>query len=112
MGFDTRLIESKDALFSFADQDRARLEAELLAELPKEIHACIDDEAVSIQALLEKIGNRAAATNQDLFGVISELARAKEFEVFSSKGTLKRAGTRIQASDRLILPAQKTLFRF
>lgn len=112
LGFDTRLIESKDALFSFAEQDRARLEAELLAELPKEIHACIDDEAVSIHALLEKIGNRTAATNQDLFDVISELARAKEFEVFSSKGTLKRAGTRIQTSDQLVLPAQRTLLSY
>ncbi|GER07829.1 hypothetical protein GCM10007972_16950 [Iodidimonas muriae] len=111
LGFDTRLIESKDALFSFADQDRTRLEAELLAELPKEIHACLNDDSVSIEALLEKIGNRTAATNHDLFGVITELARAREFEVLSGKGTLKRAGTRIQTSDRLILPAQRTLFQ-
>lgn len=111
LGFDTRLIESKDALFSFADQDRKRLKAELLAELPREIYACINDRSVTIDAILEKIGNHTAATNQDLFGVITELAHAKEFEVLSSKGTSKRAGTRIYTSDRLVLPAQKTLFR-
>lgn len=110
LGFDVRLIESKDALFNFANEDRERLQAELLQELPGEIHSCMQGQSISIESLLERIGNRTAATNDDLFGVLTELAQAKEFEVMSSKGTVKRSSSRIKTSDRLVLPAQKTLF--
>ncbi|MGX1498574.1 three-Cys-motif partner protein [Labrenzia sp. MBR-25] len=110
LGFDVRLLESKDSLFSFVEQDRAKLGIELLEELPREINQHIAKGHLPIEALLAKVGNRTAATNNDLFKAMAELAKAKELEIVSAKGIVKRTGSRIQVTDKLILPAQKTLF--
>ena len=110
LGFDVRLLESKNALFSFADQDRATLNSELLAELPREIAEHMAGDHLSIEVLLSKVGNRTAATNDDLFKAMDELAKARELEIVSAKGKVRRAGSRIRIADKLMLPAQKTLF--
>ena len=110
LGYDSRILDSKDSLFNFSDIDRTRLGGELLEELPREIFEMINDEPIAISNFLENIGNRTAATNNDLFRVLEELSGAKEIEVLSSSGNIKRAGTKIKVSDRLLLPAQKNLF--
>lgn len=110
LGFDTRLIESKDSLFNFTDIDRQKLSGELLNELPSEIFDAMSDDQITVQRMLERIGNRTAATNEDLFAAILELARGKEIEVISPSGSRKRVGTRITVKDRLVRPRQQTLF--
>ena len=111
LGFDARLFETKDALFSFSEDDRRKLEEELLCELPAEIRNHMSEEQVSVQTLLMRIGNRTAATNQDLFGALEQLAVAKEIEVVSTNGSVRRSSSQIRLSDGLILPRQPT-FRF
>ncbi|MEM1049856.1 MAG: three-Cys-motif partner protein TcmP [Pseudomonadota bacterium] len=108
LGFDARLLESKDALFSFAENDRGKLEEELLSELPAEIHRHISGGYISVRDFLNKIGNHTAATNQDLFGVLQQLSIAREIEVVSPKGTIKRASSLIKLNDGLMLPSQST----
>ena len=110
LGYDTRLIESCDSLFSFSDIDRTALNKESVNALPSEVHRIMSGGQLEVSRLLAEIGNRTAGTNEDIFGVLSELAQARELEVLSSKGTAKRAGTKIAVTDRLIRPNQPTLF--
>ncbi len=110
LGYDTRLKESCDSLFSFSDIDRTALNKELINALPSEVHRIMNGGQLEMSRLLAEIGNRTAGTNEDIFAVLSELAQARELEVLSSKGKPKRAGTKVAVKDRLILPSQPTLF--
>lgn len=110
LGYDTRLIESCDSLFSFSAIDRSALSKELVNALPSEVHRIMDGGQLEVSRLLSEIGNRTAGTNDDIFQVLSELAQARELEVLSAKGKPKRAGTQISVNDRLIMPSQPTLF--
>ena len=110
LGYDTRLKESCDSLFSFSDIDRTALNKELVTALPSEVHRMMNGGQLEVSRLLAEIGNRTAGTNEDIFAVLSELAQARELEVLSAKGKPKRAGTKIAVKDRLILPSQPTLF--
>ena len=110
LGYDTRLIESCDSLFNFSEMDRAALSRELLNALPSEVHRLIKGGHLEVSRLLADIGNRTAGTNEDIFQALSELVLARELEVLSVAGRQKRAGTRIEVTDRLIRPSQPTLF--
>lgn len=110
LGFDTRLIESKDSLFNFGEHDLATLNRELLEALPEEIESLSKNGPVEVKALLEQIGNQTAATNRDVCRNIEELAGAKEITVLSEGGAQKRRGSRVKLTDQLILPAQRLLF--
>lgn len=110
LGFDTRLIESKDSLFSFEEHDLADLNRELREELPREIEHLANSGPLQVKALLEQIGNRTAATNRDICRSIEDLAGAKEISVLSGDGVQKRRGSRVKLTDQLILPAQGLLF--
>lgn len=110
LGYDTRLIESCDSLFSFSEIDKTALNRELVNALPSEVHRIMNDGQLEVSRLLAEIGNRTAGTNNDIFHVLSELAQTRELEVFSKKGKLKRPGSRIAISDRLVKPSQPTLF--
>lgn len=110
LGYDTRLIESCDALFNFSEIDRSALNKELVDALPSEVHRIMNGGQLEVSCLLSEIGNRTAGTNDDIFQVLSELAQARELEVLSAQGKPKRAGTQISVKDRLILPTQPTLF--
>ena len=110
LGYDTRLIESCDSLFSFSAMDRTTLNRELVNALPSEVHQMMNGGQLEVSGLLAGIGNRTAGTNDDIFQVLSELVQGRELEVVSSAGKQKRAGTRISVTDRLIRPSQPTLF--
>lgn len=110
LGYDPRVLESKDSLFNFSDADRDKVASELLEEIPREISALVDGTPLAISDFLEKIGNRTAATNADMFSVISDLSVANEVEVISKSGNLRRLGTKIRLDDRLRLPSQSLLF--
>ena len=83
---------------------------ELLDEVPREISMHMIERQLPVEYFLRKIGNRTAATNKDLFSAIKELALSREIEVISKKGTSKRIGSRIEITDRLVLPLQGTFF--
>ena len=108
LGFDHRTPECKDALFNFSEHDHTVLKHELLEQLPREIRDYMVDDNLMIESFLEKVGNQTAARNQDLFQSIQELVGAGEFQVVSNKGNIKRIDSRIQVTDKLILPAQRT----
>ncbi|KZD01533.1 MAG: hypothetical protein CMO03_10155 [Thalassospira sp.] len=110
LGFDTRLLEAKDALFNFAAHDKQKMIQELLGEVPREISIHMKERQLPVEHFLRMIGNRTAATNEDLFSAIKELALSREVEVISKKGTSKRIGSRIEITDRLVLPLQGTFF--
>lgn len=110
LGFDTRLIETKDSLFNFAEHDRAKLREELLEEIPREVCEFMIEGHLPIQMFLEKIGNRTAATNSDLFEAIKELTIAREIEIRSKNGAIKRIGYQVMKGDLIYLPLQKNLF--
>ena len=108
LGFDKRLIESKDSLFDFGARDRASMKEELLDELPREIGKLAKDGSLPVETLLERIGNRTAAPNGDILDSIGTLAGYEEVIVRSRKGARKR-GTRVLMKDQLIMPAQRPL---
>tara|TARA_B100000519_G_scaffold200793_1_gene214755 strand:- start:803 stop:2053 length:1251 start_codon:yes stop_codon:yes gene_type:complete len=110
LGFDTRLLETKDSLFDFAEQDRVKLRQELLEEIPREISKVMADEHLPVEVFLEKVGNRTAATNSDLFDAIKELSIAREIEIRSKNGSPKRTGSQVGKNDLIYLPRQRTLF--
>ncbi len=112
LGFDTRLIESKDALFNFGEQDLATMNRELCEVLPGEIEKLTKNGPVEVKALLEQIGNRTAARNQDIFRNIEDLAGRKEITLLSRDGAQRRQGSQVKLTDQLILPTQGLLFPF
>lgn len=110
LGFDHRLFESKDALFSFREDDETQLINELESELPSEIMDNMRNDSLTIEQLLSHIGNRTAARNETIFEVIQKLAADGEVEVKKKNGGMKKASTKIEVSDTLIRPNQRTLF--
>lgn len=108
MGFDYRLIESRDALFSFQESDEELLMKELENELPTILRDSIRDSACSMSNLLNGIGNRTAARNSMIFETIRKIARAGDIEVIGENGKVKGRGTLIKPSDMLVRPPQKS----
>lgn len=109
LGFDKRLIESKDSLFDFGARDRASMKEELLEELPREIGKLAKDGPLPVETLLKRIGNRTAAANRDILDSIGTLAGYREVIVRSQKGARKR-GSRVLMRDQLVMPAQRPFF--
>ena len=110
MGFDHRLVESKDALFSFLDEDKAILMTELEDELPRRVMDNMTDDALMVETLLSRIGNLTAAQNVMIFRALQRLVSEGEVEVEKKGGGRKRASTMIEVSDKLVRPAQPLLF--
>ncbi|MEP1880193.1 MAG: three-Cys-motif partner protein TcmP, partial [Roseibium sp.] len=61
LGFDHRLAESKDALFSFREEDETKLMMELENELPSRVMDNMIDDVLMVEDLLSQIGNLTAA---------------------------------------------------
>jgi three-Cys-motif partner protein len=110
MGFDHRLVESKDALFSFLDEDEATLMKELDNELPRRVMDNMTDDVLQVEALLSRIGNLTAAQNVMIFRALQRLVSEGEVEIEKKGGGRKKASTMIEVSDKLIRPSQPLLF--
>ncbi|MEP5269341.1 MAG: three-Cys-motif partner protein TcmP [Lentilitoribacter sp.] len=110
LGFDHRLAESKDALFSFREEDETKLMMELENELPSRVMDNMIDDVLMVEDLLSQIGNLTAAQNDMIFGVLQTLASEGELEVAKKGGGKKKASTMIEVSDTLIRPTQPTFF--
>lgn len=110
LGFDHRLIESKDSLFSFREDDETTLLAELENELPSRVMDNMTDDALTVELLLSQIGNLTAAQNDMIFKVLQKLAAEGEMEVRKKDGGRKKASTMVEVSDTLIRPSQRILF--
>lgn len=110
LGFDHRLVESKDALFSFRDEDEAKLIKELENELPRRVMDNMTDDVLMVETLLSRIGNLTAAQNEMIFTVLQQLAGEGEVEIEKKSGGRKKASTSIEVSDKLVRPSQRLLF--
>lgn len=109
LGFDHRLAESKDALFSFRDADEAKLIKELENELPGRVMDNMTDDVLMVEALLAQIGNLTAAQNEMIFRVLQKLVGEGELEIEKKDGGRKKASTMIEVSDKLVRPSQPLL---
>ena len=110
LGFDHRLLETGNALFSFGDNDRMHMHEELLIDLPAKIHRAIRDAGLPVRVLLNQIGNHTAARNEDICKVLQSLAEENELVITSSGGSRRRPSTLPQVGDVLETPAQRTFF--
>ena len=110
LGFDHRLLEMGNALFSFGDNDRMHMHEELLIDLPAKIHRAIRDGGLPVRDLLNQIGNHTAARNEDICKVLQSLAEENELVITSSGGSRRRPSTLPQVGDVLETPAQRTFF--
>mgnify|MGYP001153683884 FL=1 len=110
LGFDHRLIETKDSLFSFREDDEITLLGELENELPARVMDNMTDDILTVEQLLSQIGNLTAAQNDMIFKVLQKLAAEGEVEVGKKDGGKKKASTKVEVSDTLIRPSQRTLF--
>ena len=111
LGFDHRLIESKDSLISFRDDDEKQIISELENELPTKVMEFMTDGTLEVEQLLSGIGNQTAALNKTLFGVLQTLSAEGDIEVHKKDGGVKRKSTMVEVSDRLIRSKQ-TKFTF
>ncbi|PLS22529.1 three-Cys-motif partner protein TcmP [Neptunicoccus cionae] len=110
LGFDHRLIESKDSLFSFREDDEITLLGELENELPTRVMDNMTEDILAVEQLLSQIGNLTAAQNDMIFKVLQKLASEGEIEVEKKAGGRKKASTKIEVSDILVRPSQRMLF--
>lgn len=110
LGFDHRLAESKDALFSFRADDEATLIKELENELPTRVMDNMTNSVLMVETLLSQIGNLTAAQNEMIFKVLQRLAAEGELEIEKKGGGRKKASTIIEVSDTLIRPPQRNFF--
>lgn len=110
LGFDHRLVESKDALFSFRGDDETKLIKELENELPGRVIDNMTDDVLAVEALLSQIGNLTAAQNETIFRVLQGLVGEGELEIEKKDGGRKKPSTMIEVSDKLIRPSQPLLF--
>lgn len=112
LGFDHRLHEDRDSLFSFSAEDRSTLHTELETELPSLVDEMMPDNSLPVEALLHGIGNRTAAENRDILEVLGRLSQEKILHVARANGSMKRPQTKVSTSDILIKPSQRTfIFR-
>ena len=110
LGFDHRLFESKDSLFSFREDDATKLMYELENELPSKVMDTMINDVLPVELLLSQIGNHTAAQNSMIFEVLQKLVEEGEVEVTKKNGGKKKRSTLIKASDTLIRPNQRILF--
>ncbi|MFS4438026.1 three-Cys-motif partner protein TcmP [Paracoccaceae bacterium GXU_MW_L88] len=110
IGFDHRLVESKDSLFSFRDDDEAKLIMELENELPSRVMDSMSNNVLMVEDLLSQIGNLTAAQNEMIFRVLQKFAAEGELEIEKKGGGRKKASTMIKVSDMLVRPSQRLLF--
>lgn len=110
MGFDHRLLESKDSLFSFRSDDEKKVLGELENELPARVMDNMVDDVLAVEKLLSQIGNLTAAKNEMIFRVLRKLAGEGELEIEKKDGGRKKASTLIEVSDKLVRPTQPLLF--
>ena len=106
LGFDPRQNDYENTLFSFRDYDKCRMLDELLVELPSHLYRLMNDGEVPVASLLDRIGNRTAAQNDDVFRVIRNLVIQKELIVYGPKGELRRPTTMPKIGDRIVRPNQ------
>lgn len=109
LGYDARVSE-EPALFSFTDLQHKLLHDELQNELPVILHQMVGPQGTTIEDFLTRVGNNTAATNFDLFSLLSGLSREKEIQVVSSKGVMKGPGTKVALGDTIIRPPQPQFF--
>lgn len=110
LGFDHRLIESNNSLFSFRKDDETKMIRELENELPSKVVDNMTDDALTVEQLLSEIGNLTAAQNDMIFKVLQKMAAEGEIEVAKKDGGKKKSSTMVEISDTLIRPSQRTLF--
>ncbi|NVK23079.1 MAG: three-Cys-motif partner protein TcmP [Kangiellaceae bacterium] len=110
MGFDHRLFESKDSLFSFRQDDERKLLKELEDELPARVMDSMVDNVLAVDQLLSQIGNLTAAKNNMIFDVLQKLVGEGELQIIKKDGGRKKASTLIEVSDKLVRPEQPLLF--
>ncbi len=110
LGFDNKLIESRDALFSFHAEDEKIVKEELENELLSIVIENMTNNVLPVSHLLSNIGNLTAAKNELLFSVLQEFAKEGELEIQKKDGGRKRKSTMIKVTDNLTLPSQRSFF--
>ncbi len=108
LGFDHRLNEDRNALFSFTEHDKSILKQQLEAELPDKLFEMMPDNSLSVSGFLHGIGNNTAAQNTDILDVMGKLAQEKVVEIVRANGAIKRPDTRVALSDTLTRPMQRS----
>ncbi len=109
LGFDHRNIKHEKGIFNFASQDAVVMQDQLMEELPRELNNILaEDQPVSVQHLLEFIGNRTAATNDHIFEVLKLLIGHHEIDIVGKKQQRRGSSSLILPSDEIYVPKQKS----
>lgn len=109
LGFDER-VPSSNTLFTFTEADRRNMLNELSGELPSRIFDLAGGGPLSLNELLQSIGNNTAATNNDITATLQTLSEAQELEFMSPTGGFKRPGSKLRSTD-LIRISQQMAFK-
>ena len=102
-GFDGAL--GQQSAFTFDDVARRRTEEALLGELPDLLANYRD--GIDFRDFAAKIANETPAHNGILLDVIGQLLERKIVDVETARGGARRAGSAVQATDRIRVARQR-----
>jgi hypothetical protein len=94
--------------FRFDDDARQRTRSALLADVPERL-SLVGRNGISFDDFFAGTTNEMPATSEILRGVMGELSREGEIKVFGRDGGLRRPGSIVNKSDRLVVSSQMRL---
>ncbi|MYN63597.1 MAG: three-Cys-motif partner protein TcmP [Acidobacteria bacterium] len=86
LGWDALRSTDTLRLFRFEELEAEEMRVQLLDSLPRELHALVVEEPVTVQTVRHVLANRTAARFSDLDDTVIELARAKEIDILNADG--------------------------
>ncbi len=94
--------------FRFDREAMLRTRSSLMADVPKRL-SVMGSKGISFDGFFASTTNETPATSAILRGVMGELSREGDVQVFSSDGRLRRPGSIVENSDRLVVNPQMRL---
>ena len=100
-------------LFNFGQLDAEEMRRDLLTSMPKELYALAEENPISVETMRHLFANSTAARFSDLDATILDLAQAKEFTILNALGKERKSKPRrLQSTDRIAVPTQRTFSGF
>ena len=109
LSYDSRHLDSDNALFSFREEDRQKMKKQLEDELPSRLFGMMEEDKITVKNFLYSVGNDTAAQNDDLLSVVREMAMDRAVQVLGPNDEVRKTKTLPKIGDLIIKPAQKNL---
>lgn len=108
LGFDPHWEEGLPLDFAFDEMADQSIQSALLRDLPEAVHS-FGDAVPTVDALISRLANNTAATEQHIQAALKSLHHAHEVEIVTPNGARKRGGGAMTKADRVQIPRQRWL---